>query len=121
MTNYTDEQKVAAVCALLDSVALLTDLDDHEREFVRHAATSEFAGKSDDGTRVALETIGLRYASKVDRVVRAAHAAAAGVVRAQRYAALKADGKRPCSRCNSTGTFINGGECWGCDGRGYAN
>ena len=122
MKNYTDEQKVAAVCVLLDRVALLEEagLSEDEREFVRHAATAELAGKTDEGTRVALATIGLRYAATVDSIVRSAHSAAVGVVRAERWAALKAEGKRPCQRCQATGTYINGGECYGCDGRGYA-
>ena len=119
MTDYTAQQKVAAVNELLTRVAELTDLDDAEREFVRHAAAVEFAGKTDEGTRLALDTIGRRFVTTVDRIVRYAHAAAVDVVRAERYAALKADGKRPCSRCDATGAFINGGECYGCDGRGY--
>lgn len=119
MKDYTTEQKVAAVGSLIDFVQTL-DLTDAEREFVRHAAATQFAGKTDEGTRVALATIGARYHGLVDRAVDAAHRAAVGVVRADRYATLKAEGKRPCQRCSATGTYINGGECYGCDGRGYA-
>jgi hypothetical protein len=35
-----------------------------------------------------------------------------------RNAAVVAAGRQVCSRCGGTGTFINGGVCYGCDGSG---
>jgi hypothetical protein len=119
MTNYTNDQKVAAVCSILDDCAELTNRSDAEREFVRHTVCVQFAGTEDEGTRVALDTVAAHLYGDVSRILNRAHTAARDVVRAERWASLKAEGKRPCSRCDATGTFINGGECYGCDGRGY--
>lgn len=117
--DHSNEQKLAAVTTLLNVIPTLTQLSDAEREFVRHAVACRYAGKEDEGTRVALETIGAHLQGDVDRVYVQVVQAAKDVVRAARWADLKAAGKQGCSRCDATGTFINGGECWTCNGRGY--
>lgn len=38
--------------------------------------------------------------------------------RRERNRAIEASGRKVCSRCNGSGTFINGGICYGCDGSG---
>ena len=120
-TTYTNEQKVAAVGAILDAVAALDNVTDSEREFVRYAATCDFAGKMDEGTGVALATVAAHLHGKVDSIVNKARLAAKDVVRKQRWTTLREQGKTPCSRCDATGVFINGGECYRCNGRGCTN
>lgn len=117
--TYTNDQKLAAVMVILDRVAELTDLTDGEREFVRHSVTATFTGTLDEGGRVALDTIGHRFVTTVDRIVRQAHAAASDVATKGRFEELRAAGKKPCLKCSATGRYINGGECWTCDGRGH--
>lgn len=115
--EYTPEEKIAAIAAIFDYTESMR-ASEGDRTFVARAAGKMLAGKADDMLLVTLDTVAAHLVGEIDSAMRDAGAAVRTMRRKARHAAIEAKGLKVCGRCSGTGEFINGGECWGCDGKG---
>ena len=115
--EFTGDEKIAAIEAIFDYTESMR-ASEGDRTFVARAAGMILAGTDNETLRMAMDTVALHLVGSIDAALRDASAAVRAMRRKARHEAIVAKGLKVCGRCSGTGEFINGGECWGCDGKG---
>lgn len=116
--SFTQDEAIF-LADILSTWVMGSELPEHHRDFVVSLVIATVKNEWDDGLKMAYRTIGQDFAHLVDNLVRKFRQAVKSAHTNARFAELRAEGKTPCSRCMATGTFINGGVCYKCNGHGH--
>lgn len=113
------QDQIFLLADILSTWSMESSLPQHHRDFVTSLAIATIKNEWDEGLKMAYRTIGQDFAHLVDNLVIKFRQAVKSAAANNRYTEIRAAGKTPCNRCSATGTYINGGTCYGCDGHGH--
>jgi hypothetical protein len=118
-TAALTQDQILLLADILSNWSMESELPEHHRDFVTSLVIATIKNEWDEGLKMAHRTIGRDFLHIVDGLVIQFRYAVKSAATNGRYAQIKAAGKTPCHRCSATGTYINGGTCYGCEGHGH--